>query len=143
MKFLALMPALALSASAFAATATANVKVTCTTKANGKPYAELTLDIEKGVVQELLIESYEIIKNGVKQDDRTVAREAFDVVVSKPTVTDNGVVKLTASLQDYSDQLAWDIAVAPDSKEVVVVDYLKTSDGDDMNHVSAQSLKCK
>jgi hypothetical protein len=140
MRFLTLIPALVLSASAYA---TNDVSIACTTQDGGKTYPEFNLTLRKGAVIDLTVEEYAIIKNGVQQENNDIGSQVFDVKVGKPSVTDNGVIKLSVSLQDYSDMLSWDITVAPDSKEAAVVDGLMTSDGDDKNHVSAISVTCQ
>jgi hypothetical protein len=97
------------------------------------------------------VEIYTVIKDGKQQDDRAIGQEVFNVKPSQLTALDEQELKLTLSLEDFSDERSYTVILQrnPDSDgggtsafAGVLLDTFQSSDGDDLLHPRARLLAC-
>ena len=101
------------------------------------------LSVANQSLQSLSIQSYELIKNGMKQSDRQIGRSVFGAGVSPLTIREDGSLELSADLHDYSDIRSWTLVISQQTGEASVISTFKSSDGDDLLHVSSENLLCQ
>jgi hypothetical protein len=110
----------------------------------GKQYDYLKISYKSNMqIDELKIQNYQLVKDGVTLPDSEIGRSVFGVNVSPLTASEDGTLQIEMSLHDYSAISSWKAVLSPATLEAAVVTTYQSSDGDDLLHVGTQSLKCE
>lgn len=144
MKTTLLLTPLLLSPMAFAKPYLPATTLNCKIEVGGKKYDYLKISYKSNLqIDELKIENYQLIKDGVTLKDSEIGRSVFGVSISPLAASDDGTVQIEASLHDYSAEASWKVVLNPETREAGVVTTYQSSDGDDLLHTGTQSLKCE